>query len=245
MKNKIIQGDCLDVMKQIEDKSIDMILCDLPYGTTSCKWDVIIPFDKLWEQYERIIKENGAIVLFASQPFTSLLVSSNLKLFKYSLVWKKNKPSNIMQAKTAFLKEHEDILIFSKGNICATSDKKMNYFPQGLIDCSNKVKSIMNNNGIHGNRDTKKYIQKKTNYPRSVLIFHKEGKNIHPTQKPVKLLEYLINSFSKEKDTILDNCAGSGSLGIACVNTNRNYILIEKEEKYFNHIKNKLCKDNQ
>ena len=227
-------GDTIEQMKLIPDKSIDMIFCDLPYGTTACKWDVIIPFDKLWEQYERIIKSNGAIVLFASQPFTSILIQSNIKLFKYSLVWKKNKPSNIMQAKTAFLKDHEDICIFSKANISATSKNKMNYFPQGLIDCNNEVKSIMNNSGIHGNRKTKKYTQTKTNYPRSILEFKKDSKNIHPTQKPVKLLEYLINSFTKENDFVLDNCAGSGSTGVACLNINRNFIGIENNMDYFN-----------
>ena len=235
--NKIIRGDCLEVMKDIEDKSIDMILCDLPYGTTACKWDTIIPFEPLWEQYKRIIKDNGAIVLTASQPFTSALVMSNVKDFKYNLIWNKRKSSSALHAKIQPLRIHEDIVIFSKN--------KTVYNPQMVqgkprVD---KESKISNGEAFGNNTVTRKYENKEgLYYPKSILdISNADQKNKkHPTQKPVALFEYLIKTYTNEGDLVLDNCAGSGTTGVACKNLNRNYILIEKEPEYIEIIKERL-----
>lgn len=236
-KNKVIQGDCLEVMKSIPDKSIDMILADLPYGTTACKWDTIIPFEPLWEQYKRIIKDNGAIVLTASQPFTSKLVMSKIKDFKYSWVWNKKSISNPQLAKFQPLKCHEDILVFS--------NKTHKYFPQGLIDIENiniGKKSVCSDNEKLGHiKRRSDYIQTKTNYPKSIQLFPRESNVSHPTQKPVALFEYLIKTYTNEGDIVLDNVAGSGTTGVACKNTNRNYILIEKEPEYIEIINKRIA----
>ena len=231
--NKIIKGDCLKEMKNIEDGSIDMILCDLPYGTTACKWDTIIPFELLWEQYKRIIKDNGAIVLTASQPFTSALVMSNIKWFKYCWYWDKEVGSSSLLAKIQPLRCIEDICVFyqkqPKYNPQMELRKKENYRPlpkkNGSEIYNINPKVIDYNNG--------KYI-----YPKNKIVINAKGKElnskykIHPTQKPVALMEYLIKTYTNEGDLVLDNCAGSGTTGVACKNLNRNYILIEKEEEY-------------
>jgi site-specific DNA-methyltransferase (adenine-specific) len=236
--NEIIQGDCIEVMKDIPDKSIDMILCDLPYGTTACKWDTIIPFEPLWEQYKRIIKDNGAIVLTASQPFTSALVMSNIKMFKYEWVWVKNRITGFANAKKQPLRNYEDILVFSK--------ERTNYFPQDLIRIDKKCKNgksvggeslrmSIDDSKNKGSLRTegKEYIQEFTGYPKQTLTDIKEdAEKQHPTQKPVALFEYLIKTYTNEGDLVLDNCAGSGTTGVACKKTGRNFILIEKEEKY-------------
>lgn len=232
--NTIIQGDCLEVMKDIEDKSIDMILCDLPYGTTACKWDTIIPFEPLWEHYKRIIKDNGAIVLTASQPFTSMLVMSNPKMFKYSWIYKKRCSSNFAQAKYSPMKEHEDVLVFGNG--------KVNYYPikeerQG--SGADRVKHNFNatKSGEFTSIGSALPNPTELRYPSSVQEFNNRAsgdRGFHPTQKPVPLFEYLIKTYTNEGDIVLDNCAGSGTTGVACINTNRKYILIEKEEKYYN-----------
>jgi len=228
--NKIICGDCLDIMPDIPDKSIDMILCDLPYGTTVCKWDTIIPFEPLWKQYKRIIKDNGAIVLTASQPFTTVLISSNLEMFKYEWIWIKDKPSNFMLAKKQPLKYHENILIFY--------NQLPKYNPQmekRLEKDKRKNKPRLNKNNICG---TELYCKESKGnndyiYPKSYQKINKErGKGEHPTQKPVALFEYLIKTYTNKGDLVLDNCAGSGTTGVACKNLGRDYILIEKEEKY-------------
>ena len=235
--NKIIQGDCLEVMKDIADKSVDMILCDLPYGTTACKWDTIIPFEPLWKEYKRIIKDNGAIVLTASQPFTSIAVMSNLDMFKYSWIYKKRCASNFAQAKYAPMKEHEDVLVFAKG--------KVNYYPikeerQG--SGAERVKHSFSEATRHKSGDFVGAMNGEFNemadelrYPSSVQEFNNRAsgdRGLHPTQKPVALFEYLIKTYTNEGDLVLDNCAGSGTTAIACINTKRNYILIEKEEEY-------------
>ena len=229
--NKVYQGDCLEVMKEIDDKSIDMILCDLPYGTTACKWDTIIPFEPLWEQYKRIIKDNGAIVLTASQPFTSALVMSNIKMFKYEWIWDKDRSCGSMLAKVRPLKYHESVLVFCKN--------KELYNPQ-------KTKGKMQNKASGGKSDNYgnipivRYMSDEY-YPRSIQIFkacHNMTGKLHPTQKPVALMEYLIKTYTNEGDLVLDNCAGSGTTGVACKNLNRNYILIEKEPEYV-----KICND--
>ena len=210
-----------------------MILCDLPYGITSCKWDSVLPFDKLWYEYKRVIKEDGVIVLTASQPFSSALIMSNPGMFKYEIIWEKNKPSNIMQAKNAILKYHENILVFSNQNICPTSKNQMRYYPQGLRKCDKKVKSVMKNDGIHGNRETKKYTLENTNYPKSILKFDNTFDTKHPSEKPISLMGYLIQTFTREGEIVLDNCMGSNSTGIAREKLKRKYIGIEKDNKFF------------
>jgi len=235
-KIELIQGDCLEKMKDIPDKSIDMILCDLPYGTTACKWDTIIPFNKLWEQYERIIKNNGAIVLTASQPFTSVLVNSNIEMFKYEWIWEKSKGVGFLNAKNAPLKFHENILIFSKGVTANRSNRNMIYFPQGLVK-SKRVRNYNEKNkdsvvGTRPSRVNTNYTQQLEGYPKSVLRFKNHIKQLHPTQKPVALFEYLIKTYTNKEDLVLDNCIGSGTTAVACKQTGRNFIGIEKEQKY-------------
>lgn len=230
-------GDCLELMKDIPDKSIDMILCDLPYGTTACKWDIVIPFDKLWEQYNRIIKDNGAIVLFGKQPFTSKLIVSNIKGFKYVLVWVKDNHDNPLMAKKRFLNITEDICVFYK--------KQCEYNPQGVIEINKMTKQGRGESLSQKNKRKSEYLQSYTNYPKNILKFKRDLPNIHPTQKPVALLEYLIKTYTNEGDLVLDNCMGSGSTGVACVNTNRNFIGIELDEKYFNIAKDRIEKCNK
>ena len=236
--NKIYNEDCLEGMKRIPDKSVDMILCDLPYGTTASKWDTIIPFDKLWEQYERVIKDNGAIVLFSSSKFTNKLITSNEKLYRYKWIWIKNKTGNFVNAKNRPLTKYEEICIFSKGITANTknTNKKMKYKPQGL-KIQNKIKKNYDSKfgSMHGKRPSHKdtYISKFTNYPTDILTFNCVSKPMHPTQKPVALFEYLIKTYTDEGETVLDNCMGSGTTAIACLNTNRNYIGFELDEEYY------------
>ena len=229
--NEIIHGDCLEVMRQFPDKSIDMILCDLPYGTTQNKWDSIIPLDKLWEQYERIIKDNGCIALFSQTPFDKVLGNSNLKLLKYEWVWEKNKATGFLNSKKMPLKAHENILIFYKNPPI--------YNPQGLIkkdkptiNKGSRGKKERGAGGTNYNIATKDAIQEYENYPRDVLRFGVVMKPLHPTQKPVELCEYLIKTYTLPSEVVLDNCIGSGTTAIACINTGRNFIGIEIEEKY-------------
>jgi len=236
---QLLQGDCLELMKDIPDKSIDMILCDLPYGTTACKWDVIIPFDKLWEQYNRIIKNSGAIVLTASQPFTSKLVMSNIKKFKYSLVWNKNKCGSPGLAKHRFMKTHEDILVFCNG--------KEKYNPQMEIgepySRKRSGKSRVNNMSYGFANNTKDIVNTGIRYPKSILNISRDfsaQQQIHPTQKPVALMEYLIKTYTNEGALVLDNCMGSGTTGVACKNLNRDFIGIELDEKYFKIAKQRI-----
>ena len=232
---KLYHGDCLEIMKDIPDKSIDMILCDLPYGTTACKWDVVIPFEPLWEQYKRIIKDCGAIVLTASQPFTSALVSSNYSMFKYEWIWDKKKPSGFQLAKVRPMIKHENVIVFCKGSpmyypIRTPRDKvKKNSFQS-----KSESSPLARHDGVE--RVYTDFL------PKSIIeISNANQRNrLHPTQKPVALLEYLIKTYTLEGETVLDNCMGSGSTGVACVNTNRNFIGIEKEETYFNIAKKRI-----
>ena len=231
--NQIICGDCIEVMNGISDKSIDMILCDLPYGTTACKWDTIIPFEPLWEQYKRIIKDNGAIVLTASQPFTTALVMSNTKMFKYEWIWNKESAGNFVMAKKQPLKKHENILVFYKNQ--PTYNPIMQNIEKDKIR-PNRHPAFCRIQNLRTIRD--KNYNNKIKYPSTVLSFpirNAECNNvnrIHPTQKPVALFEYLIKTYTNKGDLVLDNCAGSGTTGVACKNLNRRYILIEKDEKY-------------
>ena len=244
--NQVICGDCLEVMKDIPDKSIDLILCDLPYGTTACKWDTIIPFEPLWEQYKRIIKDNGAIVLTASQPFTSALVMSNVKMFKYCWVWNKNKAANFLFGNKMPMKTTEDVCVFYT--------KQPTYNPQKIDNPKGEEKrhqykaSLQKEetfkqhlpNGMDYTKKSPKYEPNKL-LPTVILNFKRDVKPIHPTQKPVALFEYLIKTYTNEGDLVLDNCAGSGTTGIAARNLKRNYILIEKEQKYIDIINKRLA----
>ena len=240
MLNKVIQGDCLEVMKDIPDKSIDMILCDLPYGTTACKWDTIIPFEPLWEQYKRIIKDNGAIVLFGSEPFSSALRMSNIKNYKYDWIWEKSIGANPLLCKKRPMKYHENISIFYKKqptyNPQMTKGKMRNKKPEMF---GNKVDENWGGSmrGIKGIDNVNDLY-----YPRSYQYFSNANQKdkVHPTQKPVALFEYLIKTYTNEGDLVLDNCAGSGTTGVACKNLNRNYILIEKEPEYIDIINKRL-----
>jgi DNA modification methylase len=237
MAIKLLHGDCLELMKDIPDKSVDMILCDLPYGTTACKWDKIIPFEPLWEQYERIIKDNGAIVLTAAQPFTSVLISSNLKAFKYNWIYEKNNGSNFMLAKKQPMKVHEDICVFYKKQ--PTYNPQMNWV--GVKDKRKTYTSKKTFSDIHGSEITSHSHSKDNGYryPRTVQKFKIE-RGLHPTQKPVALMEYLIKTYTNEGETVLDNCMGSGTTGVACLNTNRNFIGIELDDKYFEIAKKRI-----
>ncbi len=316
MKEEIIEGDCLEVMKDISDKSIDMILCDLPYGTTACKWDTIIPFEPLWKEYKRIIKDNGAIVLTASQPFTSALVMSNPDMFRYCWVWEKEQGVNFLSAKKNPMRVHEDVLVFylDEAEVKGRSKKfeeLRSYFlfekERGLLS-NKRIKEILENDmgghyfghptqwtlptlenyqklqttgffatpyeelrekfdsiaeeckipyypqmetgksytsgtgksgDVTGNVEKKQTVNTGTRYPRSVIKINRET-GLHPTQKPVALFEYLIKTYTNEGDLVLDNCAGSGTTGVACRNLGRNFILIEKEPEYIKIIKERL-----
>lgn len=251
---RLIQGDCLEVMKDIPDKSIDMILCDLPYGTTACKWDNIIPFEPLWEQYNRIIKDNGAIVLFGNQPFTSRLIVSCIKLFRYTMIWEKNSPTGFLNSKYKPLSIFEDIMVFSKGTIGSRSKNKIVYNPQGLeivnISKKNNKKSTWRvNHGYNTDNNIlnsdKEFIQEYSNYPNNILKFKRDKNNIHPTQKPITLLEYLIKTYTNEGELVLDNTMGSGSTGVACLNTNRKFIGIELDKDYFKIAEERIEKTAQ
>jgi DNA modification methylase len=307
--NKIYHGDCLELMLDIPDQSIDMILCDLPYGTTACKWDTVIPFQPLWCQYKRIVQDNGVIVLFGSEPFASLLRMSNLQDYKYDWIWEKNNAGNFQLVNYQPLKIHETISVFytgtlhlefanimlenmqrmglkqndvSKlelsrtggmtgwvtnklngsqlptaeqwGKICEMFDienqyheilKRVKRVTYNLdlnntdMICSNKGKSgSLGHLSSEGKRDS--YTQTKTGYPKSILRYDREN-GLHPTQKPVALFEYLIKTYTNEGDTVLDNCAGSGTTGVACQNTKRNFILMEQEQKYVDIIEQRLA----
>lgn len=235
-RNKVYFGDCLELMKEIPDKSIDMILCDLPYGTTQNKWDVIISFDKLWEQYRRIIKDNGVVALTSQGLFTAKTMLSNEKIFKYKIVWEKSKSTNFLNAKKQPLRKHEDICIFYKNQPTYNPQmKKGEPYDKGIRK-NQQTGSYGNFNQSHIKSDGERY-------PTDVIYFktsESEGKVIHPTQKPVALFEYLIKTYTNEGYLVLDNCAGSGTTAIACINTKRNCILIEKEEKYYNVIQDRI-----
>ena len=235
---KLLQGDCLELMKEIPEGSVDMILCDLPYGTTACKWDSVIPFEPLWENYKRVIKSNGAIVLTASQPFTSALVMSNPSMYKHEWIWIKNRGSNFANTVREPMKEHESVVFFSRGRW--TYNKQMQ---ERTGSGSDRVKyevafkSESDNYRKFEGRDHKKLPEKRV--PSSWQKFNTEV-GLHPTQKPVALMEYLIRTYTNEGEAVLDNCMGSGTTGIACLNTGRKFIGIEKDDKYFEIAKQRI-----
>ena len=230
---KLLHGDCLELMKEIPDKSIDMILCDLPYGTTKCKWDIQIPLNLLWKQYERVIKDNGAILLFAQTPFDKVLGCSNLKLLRYEWIWEKTHATGHLDAKKMPMKAPEYILVFYKKVPTYNPQKTTGHKP---INSYTKYISTQNKTELYG--CLKKQISgggETDRYPRSVVTFASDKQTcyLHPTQKPVALLEYLIRTYTNEGEVVLDNCMGSGSTGVACLNTNRNFIGMELDEKNF------------
>ena len=237
---QLFNGDCLEIMKDIQDNSIDCIICDLPYGTTSCFWDVIIPFDKLWEQYKRIIKQNGAIVLFGTEPFSSALRQSNLKDYKYDIYWVKEKPTNFMQVKKRVGKVTENICVFYKEQ-CTYNPQMVKHLGKKITNAPNKTfESVVA--AASPKMKIKPYEDTGFRYPNDILQINREklGSTSHPTQKPLALLEWLVKTYSNEGDLVLDNCMGSGTTGVACKRLNRNFIGIEKDEKYFKIAKERI-----
>lgn len=235
MTTVLYNGDCLEVMEDIPNKSIDAIICDLPYGTTNNKWDVIIPLVPLWEAYNRIITDSGTIVLTSSQPFTSILVMSNTKNFKYEWIWRKSIASGSMNAKIMPLKNHESVLIFS-GN-----SKKVTYYPQMEIGTPYKTKAQVFTASNYGEQFRPEVVNHGTRYPTSVFdVPNPRIKGGHPTQKPAELMRYLIETYTLPHQTVLDNCMGSGATGVACVQTNRQFVGIELDEDYYTLAKAKI-----
>lgn len=233
----LIYGDCLEIMKDIPDGIVDMVLCDLPYGTTRNKWDSVIPFSDLWEQYKRIVKENGAIVLFGSGRFTADLIHSNANMWRYNLIWEKTTPTGFLNANKMPLRCHEDLVVFYKAlpvyNPCKTNGKRK------VSTASHRRNSKTGES--YGAYKATTYDSAER-YPRSVLHFStdKQKCSLHPTQKPVALLEYLIKTYTNEGALVLDNCMGSGSTGVACVNTFRRFIGIELDREYFDIAKRRI-----
>ncbi|MDR3551279.1 MAG: site-specific DNA-methyltransferase [Candidatus Babeliales bacterium] len=241
--NKILHGDCLELMMDIKPKSIDMICCDLPYGTTQNKWDIIIPLNRLWVAYERIIKDNGAIVLTCSQPFTSMLVMSNPSMFKYSLVWNKKIVTGFLNSKKQPLRQHEDILVFYKKQPVYNPQMHQNKLRRNFE--GSEIKPSTENYGKQRNYISK--IKEDISFPRSIIeqtgvVNNSAEKTAHPTQKPIALIEYLIKTYTNAGQTVLDNCAGSGTTAIACINTNRKYICMEKNDEYFGIINERITR---
>lgn len=232
MLDAIHLGNCLEVMKNVPDGSVDMILCDLPYGTTECHWDTVIPFDQLWSHYRRIIKGSGAIVLTGNNAFTGQIICSNPEWFKYSWVWKKP-PTDFVRAKLKPMSAHEDVCVFSAGSCAGGAKNNMPYYPQDLVVSGKTKKGGVKSTGSMTVRgpaaEAGEYIQEFTNYPSTIIEFKKDGDKIHPTQKPVALFEYLIKTYTLPGQTVMDNCIGSGTTAIAAINTGRRFIGIEQD----------------
>lgn len=235
---KLYHDDCFNVFPTLEDNSIDLVLCDMPYGTTACKWDTVIDLERMWEELKRIIKPKTAIVLTAAQPFTSVLVCSNLKMFKYDWTWQKQKGTGHLNAKKMPLKDKEDILIFYNSQ-CV-------YNPQFTKGTPYKNKAgnpelSTSQSDCYGKYTNKREDNEGKRYPKQVIQVNAEERTVHPTQKPTALMEYLIKTYSNEGDTVLDFCMGSGTTGVACKNLNRKFIGVEKEENYFQIAKNRIA----
>lgn len=239
---RLLKGDCLELMRNLPDRSVDLVLCDPPYGTTAHKWDCVLSFQRLWEEYRRVLKEDGVAVLFATQPFTSILISSNLDDYRYSWIWEKDTPTGFLNSTYCPLKKTEDICVFSKATVGSKSKNKIRFFPQGVVEV-NKVKQNNPNTNfrelagynIRNNvlNSDKLFISRYENYPVNILKFKRDKESVHPTQKPVALLEYLIKTYTKEGEVVLDNTMGSGSTGVACKNTGRSFIGMELDDRYF------------
>lgn len=240
-KNSIINADCLEAMKDIPDGSVDFCCTDLPYGYIESKWDVQIPMDKLWEQYIRILKKGAVVALFGNEPFASYLRMSNIDWYRYDWYWHKNRFANFPQAPYMPLKNIETISIFSEGKIAPNSKLKMRYYPQGLQDCYKEIIDKPCEKAYRPNRKPQTFTQTKTGYPKQLLQFDKDCKeNLHPTQKSVDLIRYLIRTYTNEGDTVLDSCCGSGTTAIAAIREKRNWICIEKSEEYYNIAKKRI-----
>lgn len=244
----LFNDNCLEKMLELPEKSVDLVLTDPPYGTTANKWDSVIDLKEMWLRLERVLKEDGVICLFSSQPFTSVLIASNLELYRYNWVWKKNGASQFLNAHYAPLKITEDICVFSKGTVGSLSKNKIRYYPQGLKKVDLKLKndnaSLRDKYGYAGGQnkigDGSEYFQEFSGYPTNILEFKNDKCEFHPTQKPVKLLEYLIQTYTKAGETVLDFTMGSGSTGVACLRTDRNFIGIELDENYFSIAKKRI-----
>lgn len=236
---KLLHGDCLEVMKSIPNGSIDMILCDLPYGTTRCQWDCAIPLDKLWGQYKRIIKYNGAIVLFSTQPFTSELILSNRSMYKYEWIWHKTQPTGFLNAKKMPLRAHENIEVFYKGPPVYNPQFTHGHKRKTAV---NRYERGSDGNGIYGHEHRNTEYDSTDRYPVDVQKFGTgdKTKRLHVTQKPVSLLEYLICTYTRPGEVVLDNCMGSGSTGVACLNTGRDFIGIELDPNYYQIAKARI-----
>ena len=244
---RLFCGDCLEKMKKIPDNYVDMVMCDPPYGTTACKWDSVIPLEPMWKQLERICKKNAAIVIMASQPFTSVLVCSNLLMFKYSWVWKKTRPGGFVSAKLKPLKDVEDICVFSKGVTANGSKQNMPYYPQGVNPGIpwKRPKRYKGSEGVNYIRESHllERVTSGSGYPREIIEFaNPNSRVLHPTQKPVALMEYLIKTYTNEGETVLDFAFGSGTTGVACGNLNRKFIGIELSEEYFEIAEKRIQK---
>lgn len=237
----LYHGDCLDIMPSLPDKSIDMILCDLPYGSTSCKWDIVIPFIPLWEQYRRIIKDNGCIALFGTEPFSSYLRLSNIKWFRYDWIWDKVKGTGFLNANKRPIRNHEIISIFYKKQCLYNPQKTAGHVRKVSSAAHKRNSKVTENYGSHGLTG----YDSTERYPRSIQVFSSDIQHsaLHPTQKPVALCEYLIRTYTREGELVLDNCAGSGTTGVACRNTGRGFIGIEKEINYFNIAHDRILSD--
>ncbi len=243
------QGDCLEVMRELEAGSVDAVIADLPYGTTGCKWDSIIPLNSLWNAYRNTVKKRAAILLFGTEPFSSYLRLSNIEWYKYDWLWAKNDATDAMNAKNKPMRKIEKIAVFSSGTTANGSSNRMPYYPQGLTECSKK-RSGTDYGATGGSFKQPRpshapYEQKLTGYPCDLLHFPKDSEKLHPTQKPVALMEYLIRTYTNESDTVLDNTAGSFSTGIGCLNTNRKFIGIERDERYFEIGMNRMLKHKE
>lgn len=243
---KLFNGDCLEILPTLPEKIAHNVLTDLPYGTTACSWDVVIPFEPMWAELKRIVKPKGAIVLFGSQPFTSALVASNLPMFKYEWIWKKNTGAGFLNAKNAPIKMHENIIVFSQGTTANCSPNRMCYFPQGLkpvVKKRNRTNEISQAVGGRPSRQGE-YTQVFENFPTTIIKFQSDLSELHDTAKPVDLLRYLIRTYTQENEIVLDFTMGSGSTGVACMAENRKFIGIEKDEHYFNIAEARIKRAN-
>jgi site-specific DNA-methyltransferase (adenine-specific) len=242
-------GDCLELMKDIPSGSVDAIITDPPYGTTACKWDSVIPLEPMWEQLKRIIKPRCAIVLFGTEPFSSALRMSNIKQYKYDWMWAKNDATDAMNAKNKPMRKIEKISVFSPGTTANKSSSRMNYYPQGLFECD--IKRQGDDYGATGGSfktyrpSHKPYSQKQTGYPSDLIFFSKDKEKLHPTQKPVALMEYLIKTYTNEGCVVLDFTMGSGTTGVACMNTGRKFIGIEMDDKYFEIARKRITESTK
>lgn len=247
MSAEVLHGDCIEVMRGMADASVDAIICDLPYGTTGCKWDDVVPLAPLWEEYARVAKQNAPIVLTSVQPFTTDLINSKREWFKYAWVWVKSQPGDCTNAKNKPMRKHEDVLVFSEGTTANRSQRRMPYFPQGLKPSGRARTTGDNNPGRNGGSfkpfrpSHKPYTQEWTNYPNTVLQFDNERGCVHPTQKPVALMEYLVRSYTEEGATVLDNTCGSGTTGVACVRARRSFVGIERDVSYVETARRRIA----